>query len=53
MRIFIYFLVIFLCVLLLIAYALCAIAYDADERANRMYKKWKETLNERSNSKDG
>ena len=42
-----------LCILLVMAYALCVMAHDADERAERMYRKWKEGINERSNSKDG
>lgn len=53
MRTVIFIMLVLLCVLLLMAYSLCVIAHDADERAERMYRKWKETLNERSNSKDG
>ena len=33
-----------LCVLTLICYALMVIAHDADERAERMYRKWKKQL---------
>lgn len=33
-----------LCVLTLICYALCVMAHDADERAERMYRKWREQL---------
>lgn len=35
-----------LCVMLVISYALVVMAHEADERAERMYRKWKE-------SKDG
>lgn len=31
-----------ICVLLVLCYALCVIASEADERAERMYKKWRE-----------
>ena len=31
-----------LCVLMLICYALCVMAHDADERAKRMHRAWKE-----------
>ena len=31
-----------ICILLVIAYSLCVMAHDADERAERMYRKWKE-----------
>ena len=37
-------------ILLVIDYALMVMAHDADERAERMYEKWREE-NERSNSK--
>ena len=30
------------CFLLVICYALMVMAHDADERADRMYKEWKE-----------
>ena len=32
-----------LCILTVICYALCVIAHEADERAERMYKAWKES----------
>lgn len=51
MRIVIFIMLVLLCILLLIAYSLCVIAHDSDERAERMYKKWKESINERSDSK--
>ena len=35
-----------LCVMVVICYALVVMAHEADERAERMYRKWKE-------SKDG
>ncbi len=31
-----------ICILLLICYSLMVMAHDADERAERMYRKWKE-----------
>ena len=31
-----------ICILLVIGYALLVMARDADERAERMYRKWKE-----------
>lgn len=33
-------------ILMLIAYSLIVIAHDADERAERMYRKWKEDKDE-------
>lgn len=36
--------------LIVTCYAVFAVASDADERAERMYKEWKD--NERSNSED-
>ena len=33
-----------LCVLMLMCYALMVMAHEADERAERMYRKWKEQL---------
>ena len=33
-----------LCILMVICYALCVIAHEADERAERMYRAWKERL---------
>ena len=32
-----------ICILLVIGYALLVIAHEADERAERMYRKWKES----------
>ena len=32
-----------ICILLVIGYALLVMAYEADERAERMYRKWKES----------
>ena len=46
MRIFVYVLIAVIAALMLLCYSLCAIASEADERAERMYRKWKE-------SKDG
>lgn len=43
MRIAIYVLLAICAVLLLICYSLCVIAHDADERAERMYRKWRES----------
>ena len=34
------------CVLLVLCYALLVMAYEADERAERMYRKWKEDKDE-------
>lgn len=31
-----------LCILMVMCYALMVMAHDADERAERMYRKWKE-----------
>ncbi len=50
MRYVIFVLLVLLCILLLIAYSLCVIAHDADERAERMYRKWKEDANGRTGS---
>ena len=33
-----------ICLLMLIGYALLVMAHEADERAERMYRKWKEQL---------
>lgn len=41
----IYILLVLITVLLLIAYSLLVMAHDADERAERMYRKWKEGQN--------
>ena len=35
------------CILLVICYALMVMAHEADERAERMYRKWKEKDDER------
>ena len=32
-----------LCILMVICYALCVMAHEADEKAERMYRKWKES----------
>ena len=32
-----------LCILMVIGYALCVMAHEADERAERMYRMWKES----------
>ena len=47
MRIFIFILLAMLVFLLLLAYSLLAIAGEEDERAERMYRKWKEHMHER------
>ena len=44
MRIVIYILMVLCALLMLVCYALCVIASEADERAERMYRKWKEQL---------
>lgn len=31
-----------ICLLMVVCYALMVMAHDADERAERMYRKWKE-----------
>jgi hypothetical protein len=33
-----------ICLLMILCYALLVTAYEADERAERMYRKWKEQL---------
>ena len=53
MRTFIFILLVILVFLLLVAYSLLVIAHDADERAERMYRKWRKEIDERSNSEDG
>ena len=40
-----------LCVMLVICYALMVTAHNADERAERMYRAWKELEDERLNKK--
>ena len=47
MRMAIIILLIATCLLIIMAYSLCAIAHDADERAERMYQKWKEEIEEK------
>lgn len=42
MRVAIIVLLMIVCVLLVLCYALMVKAYEADERADRMYLKWKE-----------
>lgn len=37
-------LLVLLCILTLVCYSLCVIAHQSDERAERMYRKWKEQL---------
>lgn len=32
-----------ICILLVVGYALLVMAHEADERAERMYRKWKES----------
>lgn len=32
-----------LCILMVMCYALMVMAHDADERAERMYRKWRES----------
>ena len=32
-----------ICILMVICYALCVMAHEADERAERMYIEWKES----------
>lgn len=39
-------LLIIICILMVVAYSLLVMAHDADERAERMYKKWKEEHND-------
>lgn len=41
MRIFIMILLAVILVLMILGYALLVVAHDADERADRMYRKWK------------
>ena len=43
MRVAIIVLLMIVCVLLVLCYALLVTAYEADERAERMYRKWKES----------
>ena len=46
MRYMIFALLIILCLLLVISYCLMVIAHEADKRAERMYRKWKESKDE-------
>ena len=46
MRIAIYVLIGLCCLLVVAAYACCVIASGADERAEEMYRKWKESKDE-------
>ena len=41
-----YILIIGLALLVLLEYALCCAAHDADEKAERMYEEWKEEHDE-------
>lgn len=43
MRVAIIVLLMIVCILLVLCYALMVMAYEADERADRMYRKWKES----------
>ena len=47
MKWFVMVLIMALCVMTVICYALCVMAHEADERAERMYKAWKESKDER------
>ena len=40
-------LIMVMCILLVICYALMVMAHDADERAEKMYREWKESKDER------
>lgn len=44
MRTTIYILLILITMLVIICYSLCVMAHEADERAERMYRKWREQL---------
>lgn len=48
MRWIIFVMMMIICILLVIGYALLVRAHEADERAERMYRKWKEDKDERS-----
>ena len=48
MRIAIYVLMALCLVLLIVGYAVLVMAHEADERADRMYRKWKEEHNDRT-----
>ena len=47
MMYFIFALLVLICILTVVCYALLVIASEADERADRMYRKWKEERNGR------
>lgn len=49
MMIFIFILLTVLVILTVMCYALCVVAHDADERAERMYRAWKESKDDNSN----
>lgn len=44
-----YVILVALLLLVLLEYALCCVAHDADERAEKMYEEWKERHDERLN----
>ena len=46
MKYIIFVLLMIVCILLVICYALMVTAHEADERAERMYRKWKESKDE-------
>ena len=49
MRWIIFVMMMVICLLLVLCYALLVTAYEADERADRMYRKWKESKDDNSN----
>ena len=46
MRYVIFALLVIICILMFVAYSLIVMAHDADERAERMYRKWREENDE-------
>lgn len=46
MKWFVFVLLMIVCLLMVMCYALMVMAHDADERAERMYRKWKESKDE-------
>lgn len=48
MRIVVFVLIAVIALLMVLCYSLMVTAHEADERAERMYRKWKEQSNERS-----
>lgn len=48
MRMVIYILIVVVALLMILCYSLMVIAHDADERAEEMYRAWKEKQTERS-----